>query len=132
MHAFQHSNYGCFAVSALHSSGSEEQKRLIRPSATPGQHTDLQLTPLQCQVLVLVLSHTMRRFSVIKGGHVSTAFNKAVPHADLRLQSLVCDRLSHWTAFCAMLGECRGSLWWMWPHIFYGSCGGWLNRQKQA
>ena len=83
---------------------SDRQKQPIWPTSGCHQHTDLQLTPLQCQVLVLVLGYTVRRFSLSKGGHVRAAFNEAVPGADSRLQPLRCDRLGYWTD--AMLGKC--------------------------
>ena len=134
MHAFQRGNEGCFAVSELHCSvGSEGQNlaALFRPKPDC-QHTDLQLTPLQCQVLVLVLGYAVRRFSLIKGGHVSAAFNEAVPDTDLRLQPLRWNRLGYRTAVYTMLGKCCGPLWLMWPHILGGSCGGWLNSRTVA
>lgn len=81
-------------------------KQPIWPTSGCHQHTDLQLTPLQCQVLVLVLGYTVCRFGLIKGGHISAAFDEAVPGADLRLQPLRHDRLGYWTEVNALLGEC--------------------------
>ena len=123
MHAFQHSNEGCLAVSASNCSVGESS--LYHPQRqTAAQQTDLQLTPLQCQVLVLVLGYTVRKFSLIKGGHVSAAFNEAVPDADVGLEPLVYDRLGYCTGgVYAMLGECSDPLWRMWPHVLDGSCG---------